>query len=165
MAVKSIVLGSALTVALAAGAFYAGGGLGSRPAWADAAAGHWSSERRHGDGHFERLCTDGDDARIALVMGMARDHLNLKPVQAASWQDLEGAVGKGLATLRGACQTLRAGERGASAPARLAAAEAAMTAGGAALRQIRPAFEAFYGTLDAGQKATLDDALSRGRHR
>jgi hypothetical protein len=40
-----------------------------------------------------------------------------------------------------------------------------MTAGGAALRQIRPAFEAFYGTLDAGQKATLDDALSRGRHR
>ena len=165
MAWKSIALGSALTVAVAAGTFYAGSGIGSHPAWAEGSSSHWSAERSQGGGHLGRLCTGGDEARLDLLLAYARDRLDLKPAQQPAWRDLDGAVRGGVATLRGACDKMQAGEAGASAPVRLAAAEAAMSAGTEALRQVRPAFDALYATLDDGQKATLDDALAHRRHR
>lgn len=164
MSWKSIFLGSALTAAVAAGAFYAGAGIGSHPARADVSS-HWSAERRHGDGRVGRLCETDDGARLDLLVAYARDRLDLRAEQGPAWRDLEGALRGGIATLRTACDPVRAGSAGASAPARLAAAEAAMTAGADALRQLRPAFEAFYATLDDRQKATLDDALAHGRRR
>ena len=169
MSWKSIALGSALVVAVVAGAFYAGAGIGPHPVWAEGASGArgaaYDGSRRHGTGHgVDRLCEADDGAWLDLMVGYTRRRLDLRPDQTPAWQALEAALRDGIATLRTACGTTHAGE-GATAPARLAAAEAAMAAGTAALSRVRPAFDAFYATLDDGQKATLEDAVAHRRQR
>ncbi|HVO14587.1 MAG TPA: Spy/CpxP family protein refolding chaperone [Alphaproteobacteria bacterium] len=165
MAWKSIILGSALTAAVAAGAFYAGSAIGPRPAWAESTAGHGWAERRHGGDHVGRLCESGGEARLDFLLAYARDRLALRADQAPAWRALEDAVRDGIATMSGACDQLRPGAETANAPARLAAAETAMSAGSQALTRVRPAFEAFYATLDDGQKATLEEVLAHRRRR
>jgi LTXXQ motif family protein len=161
---RSIALGSVLTAAVAAGAFYAGVGVGPRPAWAET-SGPWSAERHitRGDHGIGRLCDSDDSASLDLLFAYARNRMDLRPDQEPAWRNLESATRSGIASLRAACDKMQAGTDGASAPVRLAAAEVAMTAGAEALRQVRPAFDAFYGTLDDRQRVSLDAALAEGR--
>ena len=67
----------------------------------------------------------------------------------------------GSATLGPVCADIVWSNR--SAPEMMALAEIAMAAGVDAVREVRPALDAFYGALSNAQRETFDELMSR-RH-
>ena len=127
----------------------------------------WASQERHGwhrqhdGGHVAMQFCEGNHASRIDEMGpFVESWLGLDDAQRTAWVKLEREVGRAVATLRESCSARNA----ATAPDRLALAESMMAAGTAALREIRPAFDAFYATLDDKQQAKLD-AEAGQRHR
>jgi len=90
-----------------------------------------------------------------------RAWLDLNAAQEESWARVERTLAVGLASLRDACSDLAADDENVAMPERLAAMESAMAAGTDAVRAIRPAFTAFYGTLDEDQQRKIDVLWSR----
>jgi len=91
---------------------------------------------------------------------MARIEELVKPTEAQRKQleDLRAASTKAAEGIKAACPI----EWPASAPARLELMEKRMEAMLAAVKTVRPAFDAFYGTLSEEQKARLNSAGPRG---
>ena len=81
--------------------------------------------------------------------------------QRAAWQELAKRLRAATVTFGEARDNAHA--EGMSAKERLAQAENMMAAGLAALQSLRPAFDAFYGTLTPAQRKTLD-AFAAHRH-
>ena len=77
--------------------------------------------------------------------------------QRARLDDLRKASAKAAETITAAC----AGDLPKSAPERLALMEKRLDAMQQAVRTVRPAFEAFYASLDDAQKARVDAAGPR----
>ncbi len=84
----------------------------------------------------------------------------LKPTEAQrkALDDLQAASVKAAETVTAACP----GEFPVSAPARLELMEKRMEAMLAAVKTVRPAFDAFYATLSEEQKARLNSSAPRG---
>lgn len=79
--------------------------------------------------------------------------------QRPGFDKLKEAIGKASETMRGACTT----ERPVTPTGRLAAAEKRLAAMLDAVRTVRPALDAYYGTLTDEQKARLTLAQRMGR--
>jgi hypothetical protein len=83
--------------------------------------------------------------------------VKLSDPQRKALDELRAASAKAAETMAAACQT----EIPATSAARLAFMEKRMEAMLQAIKTVRPAFDAFYGTLDNEQKARLDAAGPR----
>jgi hypothetical protein len=102
------------------------------------------------------------DARIAgfAEWRIERIERAIQPndAQRKALDELKAASAKAGEAMRAACPTATP----ATAPARLEAMEKRMAAMLEAIKTVRPAFDAFYATLDDKQKARLNSAGPRG---
>ena len=168
--IPMIALGLALGVALTAGlgAAYAAFSAPDR-AWMRHEGAHAGmlanvSGRAQGmPGPMRHICGEGHGGRIDTMITLVDSFVAFTPEQRIAWDDLVGAVRAGTTHLAQACPDEDAA---ATSPAMLARFETMLTAGLEAVGTIRPAYEAFYGTLDEAQRKAIDDIAShrRGRH-
>lgn len=119
-----------------------------------------SGDRAHG---FARLCDTTHERRTAAVLAFVERTLDLRPDQRAAWTSLTDALRAAQKNIGAACTKAKRGGQNGSAVVSLANAETLTEAGLAAIRRVRPAFDAFHRALSADQKARLDRILSR-RH-
>lgn len=136
--------------------------VGPRMAFAAGEHRGWRQGRHRG---FTRICGEQRDERLDDAIEFADAFLRLEPAQTQAWNGLTAALRAGSARIGETCDTVKAGEWPAKAPEKLALAETITTTGLDILREVRPAFDAFYATLDDKQKAALDGLLDRRGHR
>ena len=151
-----------LTLALAT---VAGIGLGAAGVAtldvAEAASGPhgWGARGSHG---IVRFCAADRAGRLDDMLSFADSFLRLDENQRPAWdglaQSLRGANGR----IDAACAELGDGV-GTSAPDRLAAIETLLGTGLDIVKEVRPAFDGFYATLDEDQKQALDRLMERRR--
>jgi hypothetical protein len=155
-----IIGGAAAAVALALGLF--GVKAGHYAAFAhgrnhDAVHGAWHGggwhEGRHGGG-MAHFCTDAGGERFDRMAQHIKSELAMTAAQEAAWDEFSEAWREGEKHLRAACDTAESERPGMDGL--LARAEIQLDAGLGAVRAVRPAFEAFYATLDDTQRRTLD---------
>lgn len=168
-----------LTVATVA---FAGGAVLSKPHWAPswqafASSGqgdqdgmghrhgmHDGMHGRHGHHGFGRLCGPGRQARLDVMVGFMESFADFTPEQETAWTAFTASLEEGGKKLDATCEALKDADRPATAPERLARMELMMSTGLAALQDVRPAFEAFYASLDENQQKALDRMTRRGGH-
>lgn len=122
--------------------------------------GWWRGRKGQGAGH---LCMGWQDGQAEDVIGLVERLVEFTPVQAAAWAKLASTIRASGDSLRQDCARLEEAGEPATAPQQLARAEAMMVAGLVAVRQVRPAFDAFYGSLADEQRAALDGLMAHRR--
>jgi len=128
-----------------------------RPAFSAPGEGHGRHFGRHGRGHgLARLCSERREERLADMVGFVESFVDFTPEQDAAWSSLTAALDSGNDRIGAACGELEAAGRAETAPDKVARLETMLEAGLDALRDVRPAFDTFYGTLNAEQKAAID---------
>lgn len=110
-------------------------------------------------------CEAGIEYFIEELMEHAEEEVTFTSKQQNAWNDLLAAVRTGGAEVTTFCARVDEARSAERPPAteRLAMAEDAVAVGLKTLQIIRPAFDAFYDTLDAEQKEMLDNASHRRR--
>lgn len=110
-------------------------------------------------------CERGVDHFVEEMMEHAEEEVEFTSTQQAAWDDLIAAVRQGGSEVSAFCGKVDAARAADTAPApdRLAMAEEAVAVGLKTIQTIRPAFDAFYNTLDAEQKELLDSAVGHRR--
>jgi hypothetical protein len=122
---------------------------------------HGWSPRAHG---LEQFCNHRHAGTwLASLSAMVERSLSLHETQTAAWRRVIEEVRAVESSLVAICDAEKFEAATRSATVLLARAESMMTARLDALRRVRPTFEAFYGSLDDGQKKALDDLLARRR--
>lgn len=116
---------------------------------------------RHGG--LARICGENRGEHLETMIEFADAFLKLEPSQTQAWNGLTAALRAGSNSIGETCATLNSAEMPVKAPEKLAAVETIATAGLNILREVRPAFETFYATLDDKQKAALDGLFNRHR--
>lgn len=120
--------------------------------------------RGHGTGHgLARLCGERRDERLQDMVTFVESFVDFTPDQAQAWNGLTAALGDGSTRVGAACSELEAAGHPESAPEKLARIEVMLEAGLESLRDVRPAFEGFYATLDAEQKQAIDRLAAHRR--
>ncbi len=100
---------------------------------------------------LRRACGPDGERIVAFMLGRLERLTRPNEQQQQVWQNLKDAAGKALDTVRAACPS----EIAVTPPGRLAAAEKRLEAMLEAVRTVRPAMDAFYGSLSEEQKARL----------
>jgi LTXXQ motif family protein len=110
-------------------------------------------------------CERGVDHFVEEMMEHAEEEVEFTSTQQAAWDDLIVAVRQGGSEVTAFCGKVDEARNADAAPApqRLAMAEEAVAVGLKTIQTIRPAFDAFYNTLDAEQKELLDGAANHRR--
>jgi hypothetical protein len=149
-----------LTLALAtiAGIGLGAGAVASLDA-ASAAAG-WG--QRHHAG-MARFCQADRAGKLDDMLAFADSFLKLDDAQRQAWDGLAASLRGANGRIDTACAEM-GDAAGLSAPAKLAHVETLLGTGLDIVREVRPSFDTFYGTLDAEQKAALDRLVERRRH-
>jgi hypothetical protein len=128
-----------------------------RPAFSAVGEGHGHHLGRHGRGHrLARLCSERREERLADLVGFVESFVDFTPEQGAAWSGLTAALDSGSERIGAACGELETAGRPEIAPDTVARLEILLEAALEAVREVRPAFEGFYATLDAEQKAAID---------
>lgn len=165
-----VILGSVLTAALVVGADRVAQHWTSKPAQAAETSvaqagdrawsgfGHRWRQRGEGRGHAGAGWCGADWAGLEAWDGYVVRALSLTDEQGAAWTRLRAAIQSTRPTLEQACGDAPA--TGAS----MARAETMLAAGLDAVRQVRPAYEAFHAVLNDDQRRMLDEHRGR-RHR
>ena len=123
--------------------------------------------RSHGWGGrgLAHLCGDRRDEHIDAMTAFVEGFVGFTPPQTQAWADLTEALRAGSASVGEACDELEATSSPDTASALLARVETIAVTGLSVVREVRPTFDAFYGTLSEKQKKALDDLIShRRRH-
>ena len=123
--------------------------------WHGAAVGHRGG---HGMAH---VCGGRMAGGIERMTGLVDHFGKFTAEQTKAWDGLKGAITDAEADVRRTCDEIA--DLDTTVPGRLAMWENTLVAGSYALAKVRPAVEAFYGTLDEGQQAALDDAFTAHR--
>jgi hypothetical protein len=119
---------------------------------------------RHGQGgHGRHFCGAMHGKRMERMITFVEGFSDFTPEQQAAWEGLTETLQDSRAQMRETCEDLREADGPRHAPEKLARMEAMLTARLDALRKVRPAFEAFYETLDERKREALDTLFSRHR--
>lgn len=108
---------------------------------------------------LHRICSDSRSQKLEGGIEFVEAFFSFNDEQRPAWDALAAALRKGSDAIGRHCATL--GERPSTAPGKLAVLETAMTAGLEVVREVRPAFERFYGTLNEDQRAAIDRLVER----
>ena len=115
----------------------------------------------HGPGMWgrgsRRMCNPGFAGLAEWRIDQIERAMKLTETQQAALKELRAASGKAAEGLAAACPT----DWPSTSAERLARTETRMEAMLQAVKTVRPAFDAFYGSLDNDQKARLDAAGPR----
>lgn len=115
------------------------------------------------DWHGSHRCHGGDrgdiEQRTERLIDFVEEAFQFEGSQRAAWQELAKRLRAATTTLGEAHHDADA--EGIGAKERLAQAEDMMATGLAALQSLRPAFDAFYGTLTPAERKTLDALVAR----
>lgn len=142
-------------------------------AWLGAQAAQPAGEGWHGRGMMWQVhggpwggphggfCGAARSERIESMIGLVESFVTFRPDQQPAWERLRDALRAGSQRFEATCATLREEGESQNPPARLARLEQMMTTGLETLREVRPAFDAFYATLDDKQKAAIDRLVER----
>ncbi len=120
----------------------------------------WHS--RTGTGHF---CGSGHTKHLDGMGELVEGLFGFTSEQSEAWRRLMTALREGRNSVETSCSAFsdQAGTR--SAPAQLAAVEAAMASEIDAFKTVRPAFDSFYALLSERQRLPVDNLFARyGRH-
>jgi LTXXQ motif family protein len=109
---------------------------------------------------YRRLCTPRSVGLYEWQLRWISRIVRPIDPQRAALNDLQSASAKSLATMATACK----GERPETMKAQLAMIDARLDAMSQAVKTLRPAFDAFYASLDDEQQRRLD-VFGPGRHR
>lgn len=139
------------------------GGAGAHSGGGDAAAARWAGwapgSGRHADGGHGACVAAWPAGRPDAVLEHLAADLALSPAQRPTWEAVTAALRSALPAMRAACAApLGEGD----SLARLRRGEALLKSAQTALAEIRPAYEAFYATLTARQRAALERWLAPG---
>lgn len=115
-------------------------------------------QRGEGRGHAGAGWCGADWAGLEAWDGYVVRALSLTDEQSTAWTRLRAAIQSTRPSLEQACADVPATD------ATMARAETMLTLGLEAVRQVRPAFEAFYAVLTDEQRRMLDEHRGR-RHR
>lgn len=128
-------------------------------------AGKWASKGwRRGPG--ARFCRAGMERRMERFSAVVEGLAELDDAQTAAWNRLKSASATAVAAVRKNCEALKERGRPATGPERLERLEGMLAARLDAVRTVRPAFTAFYETLDEDQRKAVDALRgSRWHHR
>ncbi len=121
---------------------------------------------RHGGWHGRRgrMCAEGRlEARVEDALTYGEGLFNFTAPQQSAYDRLAQTVRSGAKSMAETCRT-GLEKHDASSPERLAFAETAMETALAQMRQIRPAFDSFYASLDDDQRKVVDNLVPRHRH-
>ena len=121
--------------------------------------GHW----RHRRGH-QMICSDFRDRKINETIEFVESFVDFTPPQKAAWDKLTAAVHSGSEQVGKACQDETLTKRPETSAERLDRAEKLLTVGLGIVKEVRPAYDAFYATLDDRQKKAVD-RMFRHHHR
>jgi hypothetical protein len=124
----------------------------------------WWGRRRRCRRHRHDGAAWGPD-RVADLAGRVSDELDLSAPQREAWRRVTGLLAANGGALERLRDERRALETPEPAPVRLGRIEALMVTGLDVMHQLRPAFEAFYATLDDDRKRRLDAMVARRRRR
>ena len=128
-----------------------------QPAYSAPGEGQGRHFGRHGRGYgLGRLCSGRREERLADMVGFVESFVDFTDEQQAAWNSLTVALDQGSDRIGAACGELRAEGRAETAPDKMARLETMLEAGLDAVRDVRPAFDSFYDTLDAEQKEAID---------
>jgi hypothetical protein len=130
---------------------------GRRGGW-----GHGWRHGRHGRGH-QMICSDVRDDKIDQAVEFVESFVDFTPPQAEAWAKLTTAVRSGSARVGQACQDETLTKRPESSAAKLGRAEKLLTIGLDIIKEVRPAYDEFYATLDDRQKKAVDQMFRRYR--
>jgi len=119
----------------------------------------WTGHHEDGD-VAGAICDVSHDGRMEQVGDYLGVTLDLDATQMEAWDRVEHGLERGLELLRDSCGNPDSHALPPTTPERLVLMESAMAAGTETLRAVRPAFEAFYRTLDESQRHKIDE-LSR----
>ncbi len=122
----------------------------------------WRQGRGHG---LDRLCAEGHEERVGEMIALVENFVDFSPEQAPAWADLTTALYASNGAVSGLCDELEAAGKPTTAPQALARVETAMGVGLKVVRDLRPAFDAFYAALDEGQRNSLDRLVAKGHRR
>ena len=125
---------------------------------------HWGGMHGQSGHGFSHLCSEKRDERIDRAVNFVEVFVEFTPEQDQAWDRLTGAVRESSAAIGESCNELTDEKSSANLPQRLAHLETMMTVGLEAIHTVRPAFNAFYETLDEEQRQAIDQ-LMRHRHR
>ena len=151
-----IALTALLSVAVAG--VIGAGVLGSGEALAHGSGHGFGGHHRRGGDPCERLTSHS--MRIAEVV--IETHLDLEAPQMATLQPLLSVVDEWRHDLAEVCD---AGQRVENVPQALGALETALDRSARAVRDLRPAYDAFYGSLTDEQRLHIDEAIEKHRQR
>ena len=118
----------------------------------------FGGHHRRGGDPCERLTSHS--MRIAEVV--IETHLDLEAPQMATLQPLLSVVDEWRHDLAEVCD---AGQRVENVPQALGALETALDRSARAVRDLRPAYDAFYGSLTDEQRQHIDEAIEKHRQR
>ena len=138
-----------------------GPGLAAAPFMVGSMGHGWRGHKRGGPGGH--VCRAANGERLDDAIGFVESFVDFTPEQSAAWQDLTAALHGGQERVRSACDEIEQAEETRRAPDRLARAEVMLSTGLGVVQQVRPAFAAFYDSLDEGQREAIDKLFSR-RH-
>ena len=158
---RKIIIGFGAVCGLAVVALVA---MPSGPFGSGHAGGALIAEALAGDGHghgMRRLCGDSRSEKIARAIGRVESRLTFTAEQEAAWSGVVAAVGDSERVVDEHCASRGEAGRSANAPEKLARMQMALTAAGEVVAIMRPAFDAFYETLDAEQRGTIDEMVMR----
>lgn len=120
--------------------------------------------RRGGHG-MAMICGEHRDERLDRMINMVESFVDLEAGQQDAWNRLTETLRASSAAVGETCEEIEAAGEPDTAPEKLARMETMMATGLGAMRDVRPAFEAFYETLNEKQQKALDDlAEHRRRH-
>ncbi len=119
----------------------------------------------HGSERVERWCNDDSKDWADKATKRVNKELDLTSDQSAAWQKVEAELRAGSDAVKSACRDELAKGLEETAPARLAFMERMMEVGLEEFKGAREEFDTFYGTLDAEQKAEVDEHLGHRHHR
>ncbi len=119
---------------------------------------------RHGHGgRGGHACATSRGEHLERMIIFVEGFADFTPDQQGAWQDLTEALRGGRQQMREVCDELRQADGPRHAPDKLARMETMLTMKLDVLKKVRPAFEAFYGTLDERKREALDTLFSRHR--
>ncbi len=117
---------------------------------------------RHRRGH-KMICSDFRDEKVDKVVEFVESFVDFTPPQSAAWQKLTEAVRSGSDRIGEACKDDSFKNRPVTSAEKLDMAEKLLTIGLDIIRQVRPAYDEFYTSLDDRQKKAIDSMFRRYR--